>query len=170
MPEQAGTQTGHHWVTTWCHGGVRLAAGRNSECSICFHIANTPPEPKESAGQWDINLYPDMLQPSKGLGEQWKQPEGRVAQGWLGDVKTWKSRGNLATERLSAQGTRGEAEKAWELTSYRSKAQNRNKLPTTDLVSPVKVQMKLSLSFRLRFMLLFLPCFWVYRNCTVISL
>lgn len=40
---------------------------------------------------------------------QWKQAEGRVAQGWLGGGKTWKSRESLTTE-WPAQGTGGETD------------------------------------------------------------
>lgn len=84
MPEQAGT-VAYNTVPWW----GKASAGRNSERSSCFHTANTAP----SQGQWNINWHPDMLQPSKKGSER-----GRVAQGWLGDVKTWKSRESLSTE------------------------------------------------------------------------
>lgn len=93
----------------------KTCTGRFSKSSSCFHIANPSPEPKESARQQDINLHPDMLRSSKRLGGQWKPPEGKVAQGWLGGIKTWKSKGSLTTEQLLPWGTRGETKKAWEL-------------------------------------------------------
>lgn len=76
MPEQAGTQTGHQVVITQCHGGAKLLLGGtlNAPAAFTWQIQH------QALGQWDINLQPDMLQPSK-KGSESRQREELLKDG-----------------------------------------------------------------------------------------
>lgn len=122
MPEQAGTQTGQS------HGGVKLLLGGtlNAPAAFTWQIQH------QAQGQWDINLHPDMLQPSK------KGSESRQREELLKDdlEMTWKSRESLTIAWPFPSTGNQRRNKPWELTGYRGKTENWNKLPTAETSPP----------------------------------